>query len=48
MYAPGPKFDDGNWRVAMYGDERATSEQRDVLETIFLGRAGAFSGTGVS
>ena len=29
LYAPGPKFDDGNWRVAMYGDERATSEQRE-------------------
>jgi len=44
MYAPGPKFDDGNWRVAMYGDERATLEQRDALETIFLGRAGGFFG----
>ena len=42
LYAPGPKFDDGNWRVAMYGDERATSEQRGTLETIFLGRAGGF------
>lgn len=44
VYAPGPKFDDGNWRVAMYGDERATAEQRDALETIFLGRAGGFFG----
>ena len=42
VYAPGPKFDDGNWRVAMYGDERATSEERGALETIFLGRAGGF------
>jgi hypothetical protein len=48
MDAPGPKFDDGNWRVAMYGDEPATSAQRDALEAIFLGQAGAFSGTGVS
>src|SRR5262245_7968557 len=44
IYAPGPKFDDGSWRVAMYGDERATSAQRDALQTIFLGRAGGFFG----
>ncbi|MGH2376821.1 MAG: DUF1326 domain-containing protein [bacterium] len=44
IYAPGPKFYDGNWRVAMYGDERATSQQRDALQTIFLGRAGGFFG----
>ncbi len=28
------------WRVALYVDERGTKEQRDVLATIFLGRAG--------
>src|SRR3972149_6361354 len=28
MYAPGPKFDDGNWRLAMYGGERGASGQR--------------------
>jgi len=44
VYAPGPRFDDGNWRVAMHGDARATSAQRDALETIFLGRAGGFFG----
>ena len=44
VYAPGPRFDDGNWRVAMYGDERATSAQRDAVEAIFLGRAGGFFG----
>lgn len=44
MYAPGPKFDDGNWRIVMYGDERAGSDQREALETIFLGRAGGFFG----
>jgi hypothetical protein len=42
VYAPGPKFDDGHWRVALYGDERATTEQRGALETIFLGQAGGF------
>lgn len=40
--APGPTFDDGNWRVALYGDERATPERREALEAIFLGRAGGF------
>jgi len=48
VYAPGPRFDDGNWRVAMYGDERATSAQRDALEAIFLGGREAFSGAGLS
>lgn len=44
IYAPGPKFYDGNWRVVMYGDSRAISEQREALETIFLGQAGGFFG----
>lgn len=44
IYAPGPKFYDGHWRVAMYGDARATPAQREGLETIFLGRAGGFFG----
>src|SRR5207249_236912 len=42
--APGPKFNDGQWRLAMYGDQRATPLQRQALETIFLGRAGGFFG----
>ena len=42
--APGPYFDDGNFRVAMYGDETATPAQREALETIFLGAAGGFFG----
>lgn len=41
-HAPGPKFNDGNWRLAMYGDVRATADQRQALQTIFLGRAGGF------
>ncbi len=44
VHAPGPKFNDGHWRLAMYGDQRATPEQRQALETIFLGRAGGFFG----
>ena len=44
IHAPGPYFHDGNWRLAMYGDERATPEQREALETIFLGHAGGFFG----
>lgn len=44
LYAPGPKFYDGNWRVAMYGDERAIPKQREALETIILGRAGGLFG----
>ncbi len=42
VHAPGPKFNDGHWRLAMYGDARATPEQRKALEMIFLGRAGGF------
>ena len=44
VYAPGPYFDDGKWRVVMYGDSSATQPQRDSLETIFLGQAGGFFG----
>ena len=42
--APGPYFDDGNWRVALYGHASATREQRESLEAIFLGQAGGFFG----
>jgi hypothetical protein len=42
--APGPYFDDGNWRVAMYGDASATETQRESLKKIFLGEAGGFFG----
>jgi hypothetical protein len=31
---------DGNWTAGLYLDERATTEQRHGLETIFSGRAG--------
>lgn len=31
---------DGNWRVALYLDDRATSEQGDALGAIFSGQAG--------
>lgn len=44
IHAPGPYFDDGNWRVALYGHASATPRQRDALEAIFLGRAGGFFG----
>ena len=44
IHAPGPYFDDGNWRLAMYGHEAATPEQREALQTIFLGQAGGFFG----
>ncbi len=44
IHAPGPYFDDGNWRVAMYGDASATPRQRESLEAIFLGQAGGFFG----
>lgn len=40
--APGPYFDDGNWRIVLYGDDSATPAQRNAVETIFLGRAGGF------
>jgi hypothetical protein len=30
----------GSWEVALYLDERSSSEQADALEAIFLGRAG--------
>jgi hypothetical protein len=42
--APGPYFDDGNWRLAMYGHASATPQQRESLEAIFLGQAGGFFG----
>ena len=44
IHAPGPYFDDGNWRVALYGHESATQQQRESLETVFLGQAGGFFG----
>lgn len=44
VHAPGPYFNDGDWRVAMYGNESATSRQRGSLEAIFLGRLGGFFG----
>ncbi|QIZ38776.1 DUF1326 domain-containing protein [Saccharopolyspora sp. ASAGF58] len=31
---------DGNWRVALYLDDRASSEQREALGAIFSGQAG--------
>jgi len=31
---------DGDWTQAFYIDERATSQQREALETIYSGRAG--------
>lgn len=31
---------DGNWRVALYLDDRGTSEQREALGAIFSGQAG--------
>ena len=40
VHAPGPYFDDGNWRVALYGQASATPRQRESLEAIFLGQAG--------
>lgn len=44
IHAPGPYFDDGNWRLAMYGHASATPRQRECLEAIFLGQAGGFFG----
>ena len=44
IHAPGPYFDDGNWRVVMYGHGSATPRQRESLEAIFLGQAGGFFG----
>lgn len=44
IHAPGPYFDDGNWRVVLYGNVSASKLQRDSLEVIFLGRAGGFFG----
>ena len=40
IHAPGPYFNDGNWRVALYGHASATPRQRESLEAIFLGQAG--------
>ncbi len=37
---PGSDLPDSPWRVVLYVDERATSEQQRVLSDIFLGRAG--------
>lgn len=34
------RMTDGNWRVALYLDDRASSEQRDALAAIFSGQAG--------
>lgn len=39
VYTPGA-MGDGNWRVGVYVDARATAEQRAALEQIFTGRAG--------
>lgn len=38
-YTPGA-MGEGNWRVALYLDAAATSEQRAALERIFTGKAG--------
>lgn len=39
IYTPGA-MGLGNWKVALYIDERATSEQQKALEAIFGGEAG--------
>lgn len=38
-YTPGA-MGEGNWRVALYLDARASAEQRAALERIFTGKAG--------
>lgn len=38
-HMPGA-FAEGNWTIALYLDERADTEQRQALETIFSGSAG--------
>lgn len=38
-YAPG-NMKDGNWKVALYVDERADESQREALTGIFSGQAG--------
>lgn len=43
VYTPGA-MGDGNWRVGLYLDERASAEQRAALEQIFSGRAGGVMG----
>ena len=36
----GKQMQDGNWRIALYIDERATEEQSGALQSIFGGEAG--------
>lgn len=40
-YSPGSMLE-GNWKVALYLDERANVQQRDALEKIFSGQAGGY------
>ena len=39
LHSPG-NMKDGNWRVALYLDERASAEQKEALTAIFGGQAG--------
>ena len=39
VHTPGA-MGEGNWRVGIYLDDRASAEQRQALERIFTGRAG--------
>lgn len=43
VYTPGA-MGEGNWRVALYLDANASTEQRSALERIFTGRAGGVMG----
>jgi hypothetical protein len=43
----GKQMQDGNWRVALYIDERANEEQSSALQAIFGGQAGGLQVQGV-
>lgn len=42
-YSPGTMLD-GNWKVALYVDERADEQQADAMQKIFSGAAGGLPG----
>ena len=48
VYAPGPRFDDGNWRVAIMETSAQLQRNARPLKPSFSGGREAFSGAGLS
>jgi hypothetical protein len=44
IYAPGNMFTGPKWKLALYLDNKASQQQKDVLTKIFSGQAGGFFG----